>query len=190
MEDNHPTEEPTHESLVPQVVAILFAAGEPVSIRVLAKRLGTKPTQIREVVDRLGDTLRPLGLAVARDDNTIQLVTAPEVSEILTEWGRELKESPLSPAAVETISVVAYLDGATKAEIDFIRGVNSTITLRALSMRGLVAGEGEGDTARYRVTLDALKGFGCTKISELPDWEAINASLSEQLGERTQAVVE
>jgi segregation and condensation protein B len=124
------TTEPTIESLTPQVVAILFAAGDPVSIRVLAKRLGTKPTQLREVVDQLGETLRSLGLAIARDDTTLQLVTAPEASDALVEWGKEIQESPLSPAAVETMSVIAYLDGATKAEIDFIRGVNSTITLR------------------------------------------------------------
>lgn len=182
--------EHTITSLTPQVMAILFAAGDPVSIRVLAKRLDTKPTQIREVVEGLSETLRPLGLAIARDDNTLQLVTAPEMSIALAEWGKELKESPLSPAAVETMSVIAYLNGATKAEVDFIRGVNSTITLRALSMRGLVASDGEGDTARYRVTIDALKGFGCARLEDLPDWAAINASLTEQLGERTQAVVE
>ncbi len=188
-EQTHPQEHNVSE-IAAKVVAILFSAGDPVSIQKLARSLGIKPTELRAVVEHVSADVRQLGLAVARDDNTLQLVTAPEMSDDLVSWGKELKDSPLSPAAIETVSVVAYLGGATKAEIDFVRGVNSTITLRTLATRGLLNQEGEGDIARYQITIDALKGFGCTDVRDLPDWKSIHRALREQLGEQSVAVVE
>ena len=186
----HLREQDMDQTLVPRLVAILFAAGDPVKKNEIAKSFDVTFGDVMQLVSRVNEQLRPMGLVVAQDQATLQLMNAPEMSDAVQQWGKAVADTPLSPAAIEALSIVAYLPDVTKAEIDYIRGVNSAITLRTLATRGLVRAKGDGGIARYQVTVDALRVFGCSSQRGLPDWEVLHQQLKEQLGQATAPVLE
>ena len=95
---------------------------------------------------------------------------SPEVKD-------EFRES-LTPAALETLALVAYLSPVTRATIDYIRGVNSSYSMRNLSLRGLVErGEEKGASFRYSPTQDFLKHIGISNIKMLPEYDRYHTLL-------------
>ena len=90
----------------------------------------------------------------------------------------------LSKATLETLSIVLYKNGATRAEIDYIRGVNSTFSLRALSVRGLVEKiQDPSDNRRfiYKPTFELLSFMGVTKVEELPEYETTLMTINQTI---------
>lgn len=79
------------------------------------------------------------------------------------------------------LTLVAYLGSPTREEISYIRGVQSSQSIRTLTVRGLIVRQGEVCT----LTSDALKQLGVTKVEELPDYDTLHASLVEKLESRT-----
>ena len=104
----------------------------------LAEILKVGQVEINEGIENLKASLSARGIVLLSNDDEITLGTAPELSEMIGALQKEELNKELSKASLETLSIVAYKNGATRAEIDYIRGVNSSFTLRALSMRGLV----------------------------------------------------
>lgn len=151
--------------------AILFAAGEPIERKEAAKLLGIKESELQQVADALSEQLRGRGLALVEAENELELRTSSEASEFV----KKLRESELSrdlgKGSLETLAVIAYQGGATRGEIDWVRGVNSTASLRSLALRGLI--EGREDPAdkrrqRYSLTTEALAHLGLENASQLP----------------------
>ncbi len=170
----------------------LFAVGAPLSTDRLAKTLDTDIATIDLALEELQTRYQmpESGLMLIRLGNKIQLGTRGEnilVIEHLRE--AELQES-LSRASLETLAVIAYRGPVTRADIDAIRGVNSSFTLRHLLIRGLIEREGNPLDARgyiYRPTFDFLKILGIGKITDLPEYEMLsqNERLTELLAEDT-----
>lgn len=151
--------------------AILFASGEPVEKKQLAKLLGINDAELAVTLQVLSESLKGRGLALVETAREAELRTSPEASGIV----KKLRESELSrdlgKASMETLAVVAYRTGATRGEIDWVRGVNSSASLRTLLMRGLIEGrEDERDKrrTRYSLTTDALAYLGISKEEDLP----------------------
>jgi segregation and condensation protein B len=108
------------------------------------------------------------------------LGTAPELSKLIEDLQKEELNKELSKASLETLSIVLYKNGASRAEIDYIRGVNSSFTLRALSVRGLVEKMADiKDNRRYiyKPSFELLSFMGVTSIEELPDYTEVSSSL-------------
>lgn len=161
--------------------AALFAAGEPLSKKRLAALLGISPVELREAALRLRDSLDDSGLALIEAGEDLELRTAPEASALV----QKLRESELSrdlgKAGLESLAIILYKNGATRGEIDWVRGVNSTAALRSLTLRGLVSRtEDEHDRRRirYAPTVDALAHLGISTVRELPQYEEYAASLA------------
>jgi segregation and condensation protein B len=168
--------------------ALLFAAGEPLQKRHLAKFLNIKDKELAIALEALALSLKSHGIALIETAHDVELRTAPEATSLV----KKLRESELSrdlgKASIETLATIAYQDGATRGEIDWVRGVNSSASLRTLLIRGLIEGrEDEKDKRRirYSLTTEALAHLGLTRLSDLPRAKELRA-LAEDIAEETE----
>jgi segregation and condensation protein B len=175
------------------VHALLFASGEPLEKKQLAKLLDIKDTQLALVLRELAASLKNSGTALVETETEVELRTSPEAAPIV----KKLRESELArdlgKASMETLAVIAYQEGATRGEIDWVRGVNSSTSLRTLLMRGLVEGrEDERDKrrTRYRLTTEALAHLGITRTLDLPRAAELKAASAALIEEATTQSVE
>ncbi|MBI3088924.1 MAG: SMC-Scp complex subunit ScpB [Candidatus Colwellbacteria bacterium] len=163
-------------SLEAKLEAFLFLYGEPVKIERLAKELDAKKEDVEKAVEALEERLKEetKGLNLIKFDGQVQLTTKPALKPFLTKIVNEELDSPLTPASLETISIIAYLGPCSRALIEHIRGVNSTFILRNLMIRGLIERKPNPkrpNTFLYEVSFDFLRHIGINKPSELPDYE-------------------
>jgi segregation and condensation protein B len=159
-------------SLQAQVESLLFVATEPIPLARLADVLEVEVDQIEQVLLILNHEYRARGMRIQRKGKRVQMVTAPEASDVVRRLlGLELT-GKLSPAALETLAIVAYRQPVTRAQIEAIRGVSSDSVLRTLLNRGLVEELGRLDQAGrpiiYGTTFDFLQQFGITSLDQLP----------------------
>lgn len=168
------------KNLEQKIEAILFWKGEPVSIKKLEDILKVSKEEIIEAISSLKNNLENRGVALVENGDEVMLGTAPELSGLLEDLQKEELNKDLSKASLETLSIILYKNGVTRAEIDYIRGVNSSFTLRALSIRGLIEKSADLKDSRrmiYKPSFDLLSYMGVRTIEELPEWESINNSI-------------
>jgi len=158
-------------SLPASVEAILFASGEPLEKERLATLLGVSVAETDAALVMLSDELKGRGLALVETLDEVELRTAPEAASLV----KRLRESELArdlgKASLETLAVIAYQAGATRGEVDWVRGVNSSASMRTLLLRGLIEGtEDPNDKRRirYSLTTEALAHLGLSRVEDLP----------------------
>lgn len=167
--------------------ALLFVSGEPVSIKKLAGITGKTEQEVRVAADMLGSLLQQQGIRLLAKDTMLSLVTAPEAASAVEELIKSELLGDLSKAALETLTIIAYKHPISRAEIDYIRGVNSSFTLRNLIMRGLVERIQRQEDARtymYRPTIEFMKFLGIQSFNELPEHAAFQQELQKGLEHR------
>jgi segregation and condensation protein B len=159
------------------VESLLFVADQPVTARQLANVLEVEEAAVEEALSALGEAYveGERGLRLQRKGDRVQLVTVPEAApHIQRLLGLELS-GPLSQAALETLSIVAYRQPVTRAQVEAIRGVNSDGVLRTLVGRGLIESVGRleqvGRPILYGTTFEFLQQFGLRSVGELPALE-------------------
>ncbi len=159
-----------------QIESLLFIHGEPLSISKLAKIIGQSEDKIKDGLNELKQDLsaRESGLTVVSKGDEAELATDPSLAKLIAKLIKDDFDSNLTPAALETLTIISYLGPVSRAEVDFIRGVNSSFTLRALLLRGLV--DRRPDPKRpylfiYEPSFDLLKYFGLKQIEDLPDYQ-------------------
>lgn len=154
------------------VESLLFVAPDPVQITALADALEESPERIEEALAHLAGLQHERGVQIQRARDRVQLVSSPEAAPYIERFlGLDLVVK-LSPAALETLAVIAYRQPVTRAQIDEWRGVNSDGVLRTLLHRGLVE-QGErleqaGRPFHYHTTFDFLQHFGLQSLQDLP----------------------
>jgi segregation and condensation protein B len=155
--------------------ALLFVAERPLARREIAMLAGVD----RATVDaRLGDlevSLARRGVRLVSSGDRVELVTAPEAGALIARYvGADAIK--LSPAALETLAIVAYRQPVTRAVVEQIRGVDSDYTMRSLLHRRLIVelgrAPGPGRPYRYGTGFDFLERFGLTSLDELPPVDA------------------
>ena len=151
---------------------LLFVAQEPVSAERLAAVLEISPDEVEAVLNALSHEYSRRGLRLQRHGRHVQMVTAPEAADYVRRFlGLELT-GKLSPAALETLAVVAYRQPVTRADIEAVRGVNSDSVLRTLINRGLIEEQGRLEKAGrpivYGTTFEFLQHFGLASLEQLP----------------------
>ena len=105
---------------------------------------------------------------------------SPEASALIEKSRKEELRAELGRAALETLAVILYKNGATRRELEYIRGVNSTAILRTLSMRGLVsrvADQKDDRVFRYEPTLELFSLLGISRAEELPEFAGVSSEL-------------
>jgi len=173
------------EFLESKLEALLFIYGEPMEVKKAAATLEVKPAEIEETAKLLAQQLidRKSGLALVFYDSKIQLTTKPELSSLLEKVVKSELNEALTPAGLETLSIIAYSAPVSRAEIDYIRGVNSTFILRNLLLRGLIERENDPKRANayvYKPSFDFLKFIGVSRVEEMPEFEKFS-KLTQQL---------
>lgn len=165
------------DRLVGALEAVLFAAGEPISVAELATVLQLERPQVWELLTTLRASYEAeaRGLMLRETAGCFQLVTKPVHYSLLLGLGRR-KEVKLTNAAMETLAIVAFKQPVTRAEMEAIRGVKVDGVLNTLLDLGLVAEAGRkkalGNPILYATTDKFLTVFGLASLADLPSVEA------------------
>ena len=128
-------------SKLAELEALLFLYGEPIALDKAAKLLGVNGNKLTELLAELKKSLSDSnrGLVLVENKGSVQLGTNPDLSFLTEKLIKEEFQENLTPASLEALTIIAYAGPITRAEIDFIRGVNSTFILRNLYLQSLWA---------------------------------------------------
>ena len=166
------------EKLKSIIESILFLSEEPVKISKLAKIIGAKAPEVENALMVLGsDYSNGRGLVIIRKEDFVQIATNPDNASYLDDLIKSEIQENLSKAALEVLSVVAYRGPIVRADVEAIRGVNCSFTLRSLMMRGLlerVENPKDNRSYLYKISFEFLKKMGVQSIKGLPDYEALS----------------
>jgi|SRR6266481_5185324 len=162
--------------------ALLFIHGESLMLKKIEKILQISGEDLTELVkmleERLADESR--GLTIVIHEDKIQLATKPAHKGLLEAFMKEELTEDLTPATLETLAVVAYLGPISRSKIEFVRGVNSSFTLRNLRLRGLVDRHSDPEHPNiflYETSFDLLKHLGLSRQTELPEFSKFSKIL-------------
>ena len=175
------------EELERAVEAVLFAAGEPVELKRLSQALGCETGEVQEAANRLMDRLgfERRGVRVVRLDGAYQMCSAGEMGDFVARALETRKPPKLSASQLETLTVIAYYQPATKAMVEQIRGVDSSYSVTELLNKKLIEECGRlnvpGRPLQYRTTPDFLRTFGLASLEELPELELAELGTPDQL---------
>lgn len=161
--------------------AFLFAEGGSLSRKKLLQLLECKQEELNAAIEELSTSLSDRGITLVKTDTGITLAVASSAQEALEkaferELGREIGE-----AGLEVLAIVLYRGPSTRAQIDYVRGVNSSTSVRTLLSRGLLERASNPNDAReylYRPTPELLAYLGATKAQELPEYATIRGELA------------
>ena len=167
-------------TLESKIEAILFWKGEPMSRKKLAEILKVGAKEINDALEKIKENLRDRGVVLLETEDEVTLGTSPELSRLIEDLQKEELNKDLSKASLETLSIILYKNSASRAEIDYVRGVNSSFILRALSVRGLVERTMDPKDNRryiYKPSFDLLSFMGIKSVTDLPDYAEVNDSI-------------
>ena len=156
------------------IEAIMFAYGEPITIEKLSEASGIDRETAIKLIDQLERryNVQESGLRILRINNGFQIAARAEYSENIKAALETRKQQPLSQAAMETLSIVAYNQPVTKAFVEQVRGIDSSSVVNTLVERNLLEEAGRldlpGRPVAYRTTDNFLRCFGLSRIEELP----------------------
>lgn len=163
-----------------RVEAFLFSEGGSLTRKKLSQLLQIEEGTLAPALTELESRLAGRGITLVHTATEASLVLSRETSqEIRNAYQRELGRE-IGDAGLEVISIVLYRGPSTRAQIDYIRGVNTSSTIRTLLSRGLLERVGNPDDAReylYRPTTELLAHLGVHKAEELPDYDTISNEL-------------
>ena len=157
------------------VEGILFAAGDPVGAQRMAQAIGVGTDQVEAALKTLMDaySFQRRGMRIIQLEDAYQMVSAQELSDVITRALETRKPPKLSASALETLTVIAYYQPTTKAFVEQIRGVDSSYTISALLNKKLIEEQGRlsvpGRPILYGTTSDFLRTFGISSLDDLPE---------------------
>ncbi len=161
---------PSHSQLIH---ALLFTSGETWRFSELAETLKISKDEIMQATINLMDELSGQAVVPLINNETITLVTQPELKEFLETLENQERSKEFSKGAIETLALIAYKGPIGKSDIDYIRGVNSQFMLRNLFLRGMIEKtlNSKDRGAQYVISTDALRFLGITSQDQLPEYE-------------------
>ena len=168
------------------LMAVLFAAGEPVAASRLAEYLQVDESEIHRECEALISALsyHRSGIRIVKLEDAYQMCSSAEMAEYVTKTLETRKPPKLSPSQLETLTVIAYYQPATKAYVETIRGVDSAYSVSALLTKKLIRECGRlnvpGRPILYETTPDFLRVFGLESLADLPDIEKVDIAVKKE----------
>ncbi len=159
------------------IESILLVASRPLRYSDIAQALDADTSVVAEVIEELKAryNTESSGIHIFVVDDTVRIGTNPAHAAVVEQFMKDEIAGELPKAQLETLTVIAYRGPITRAEIEQIRGVNCSVILRNLLVRGLI--EERQDEASfmpvYTLSFDALRHLGLTSISELPEYDTL-----------------
>lgn len=184
------------EQMQRAIEAILFAAGERMELRRLADVLEADLSDVEKAADALADAyaFQRRGIRILKLEAGYQMVSSGEMADYVTRALETRKPPKLSASQLETLTIIAYYQPATKAMVEQIRGVDSAYSVAALLNKKLIEEAGRlnvpGRPIQYRTTSDFLRTFGLSSLDELPPIEKIAFGEPIELPEEQSAAEE
>ncbi|HVA36048.1 MAG TPA: SMC-Scp complex subunit ScpB [Candidatus Dormibacteraeota bacterium] len=168
------TERVDTELLQRKIEALLFVASEALSFKELARLTGASETDVAAAVQKIDEVYAQRGVVLREIAGGYRFASAAEARDVVEAYLLPPKTS-LSPAAMETLAIVAYLQPVTKAEIEQLRGVNVDGVIKTLTERRLLVEAGRKDVVGrpilYKTTDEFLEAFGLRSLNDLPPLE-------------------
>ena len=161
-----------------KIESLLFISHKPLSVAELAKLVDSDRNQVEASLESLREEYvqKSGGIELIKLEDKYQLATAAANSELTARFLKTEATGELTRPSLEALTIIAYRGPISKAELELIRGVNCSIILRNLLIRGLI--EMRDDKVRatnvYQITVDFLKYLGISEVSQLPDYERLN----------------
>lgn len=161
-----------------KIESLLFISHKPLELKELSKILKVKQEELQKNLDELIKEYeeRAGGISILRLADKYQMAVSEVNSELISDFLKVETTGELSRPSLEALTIIAYRGPVSKVELELIRGVNCSLILKNLLMRGLIESEEDKDkgTAVYSVTMEFLKHLGLTDISQLPDFNELN----------------
>jgi segregation and condensation protein B len=158
-------------SLQRSLEALLFVASESLSIDALVKLTGATHVEVAETLGHIGEAYAERGMVLREVAGGYRFASSPAARQAVEAYLLPAKTN-LSPAAMETLAIVAYLQPVTKAEIEAVRGVNVDSVVGTLLDKRFIGEAGRREAAgrpmEYKTTADFLESFGLRSLAELP----------------------
>lgn len=177
-----------NEDLIKRISAILFLYNESISLVKIREFLGDEnisDENILVALQNLEPKLIQIGLTLIKNESKngnkteYSLAVLNTLNDITKKIRIDELGGELTPASLQVLTICAYLGSSTKNEISFIRGIQSSQSIRSLSVRGLLKRDGE----KYSLSTETLQMLGINKIQDLPEYEKIKSDFSERLKE-------
>jgi len=176
-------------SVKSQLESILFVAIKPLTPKELANLTGEKIEEVKTALEELAADYNNSGrgLALIQNNNQYQLTTAADNSSLVKDFLKDETNGELSQPSLEALTIIAYRGPIAKIELEKIRGINCSLIIRNLLLRGLIE-EKFNKTKNenyYTVTNDFIRFLGLNSLSDLPEYEKLNKleALNQQEGE-------
>lgn len=162
------------DSIERSIEAILFASGDPVEIERIAEVLSIELKTVKHLIERIRDRYfeqrSPLDIVTL--GNACQMCTLPQYADVIRSALELRRNTPLSPAALEVLAVIAYNQPVTRGFVEQVRGVDCSSIVRSLTDKGLVEEAGRlnipGKPIAYQTTANFLRTFGLDSLEQLP----------------------
>ena len=177
-----------HKSLIE---SLLFVSPKPLSLKELVDFLKEDKAKIEEVLNQLVEEYNhsEKGIKIIENDKKYQMASSPENAKAVREFLQSEVSGELTPASLETLTIIAYRGPIKKSDLEKIRGINCSLILRNLLIRGLIeeASEREEEDKEYAVSLEFVKFLGINSVKDLPDYEKFhnNEDIDRLLGKIT-----
>jgi segregation and condensation protein B len=160
-----------------QIESLLLVSLKPLSAKDLLTVIGAK---IKDVEEALADLEREYrqagrGLVIVKNGNYYQLATHPDNSDLVKTFLKEETAGELSQPSLEALTIIAYRGPIAKPELEKIRGVNCSLIIRNLLLRGLIEEKMDRQKGEnyYSVTNDFIRFLGISRLEDLPDYNKL-----------------
>lgn len=170
------------ENMEQVIEALLFAYGEPLSIKKISEVVQKSPAAVNSSLAKLKESLENRGVKLTNHNDFWQLASVPEASKFIEKMVKSEIQEELTPAGLEIMAIVAYHGPIGKSQIESIRGVNSAYALRNLTLRGLIEktiDENSKKAHKYQISLAALRKLGLEKTEDLPQYGQLKPELTK-----------
>jgi len=168
-------------NLKQKLESILFIASKFLKKSKLKEVLNCSNEELEKAIAELKKDYqeRNSGLALMQDGDRLQMITSPASSDLVKKYLKDERTGEMTRPSLEALSIIAYRGPVTKAEIEMIRGVNCSLILRNLMIRGLVVerSDAKKGVTVYQVTFELMQYLGIKELKELPDYDKLNRDL-------------
>lgn len=173
-------------SLKSQLESLLFVSLKPLAVKELASLLKSKSGEIEEALKSLGSDYQnnERGLTLIKNNNQYQIATDSASAALIQEFLKDETSGELSQPSLEALTIIAYRGPLAKLELDRIRGVNCSLIIRNLLLRGLI--EEKFDKIKnenyYTITHDFIRFLGLREVADLPDYDKLHVEETTNQG--------
>ena len=161
------------------VESILFATGKTIKYKEIMSFINIKEEELKEIISSIKEKYNKddSGIHVLDNNSKLQFVTNPDNGKVMQEYFADEITGELSRPSLETITIISYRQPISKEELEQIRGVNCSLILRNLLIRGFVESKSSqgGLLINYSTTTDFLRHLGIDSVKDLPDYEKLNS---------------